>query len=69
VALIYVVSLVIAVAVALDLRRLNVDAWALYALVVFLFPLVGVIAWTTARNKRIYGADRDETRSKRAFPL
>jgi hypothetical protein len=70
VVLIYIINVAIAVGVALDLRRLNVEGWALYALVVFLFPLVGIVAWVTARNKRIYLADdANSPPSKRAFPL
>jgi hypothetical protein len=56
--------------VAFDLRRLNVEGWALYALVVFLFPFIGIVAWATARNKRKYVADdSDKPPAKKAFPL
>jgi uncharacterized membrane protein YhaH (DUF805 family) len=70
VALIYLFSLAIAVGVAFDLRRLHVEGWALYALVVFLFPFIGIVAWATARNKRKYLADdSDKPPAKKAFPL
>jgi hypothetical protein len=68
--LIYLINLGIAVAVAFDLRRLNVEGWAIYALVVFLFPLIGIVAWVTARNKRMYvNGDSNDPPSRRAFPF
>ena len=50
--LVYSTSLPIAILVSRDLRRLNVEGWAIYGLGVLLAPPVGITAWALTRTKR-----------------